>query len=1055
MIQKKKSYRLAHVADTHIRNLKYHDEYRVAFKNLYEALLEDQPDCIVHCGDLAHTKTQLSPEYFQLCAEFLSSLANIAPTYVILGNHDGNLKNDNRQDAITPIVNALKHPRLHLLKDSGEIHIDDGLALNVLSIFDRDNWVRPTDTNKINIALYHGAIAGCKTGSNWVMDKGDDDVSIFRDFDFAMLGDIHRQQQLDTEGRVWYCGSTTQQKFSESPLKGYLLWDIETKDEFKVTKRNVANPRPFITIRLNPDGSLPDSHAPRNCRLRLVSKTNLPSDKLRKARSIAEMRWKPYSVNVVNGKESSSAHDEGNYANSILDENLRDISVQEKYIRDYLQEMQLEPSVLDKVLEHNKKYNVQAQQGEEVSRNVIWKIKNAEWDNLFNYGEKNKIDFTNLRGIVGIFGRNYSGKSSIIDSILFTLFNATSKGERKNVHVINQNRERARGKVQIEIGDKTYQICRNLEKYTKKLKGKETQEARVDLDFSLISEDESLNGTTRNETDANIRKRFGTMEDFLLTSMASQLDSLSFVKEGSTKRKEILAKFLDLHIFDKKFKLAKKDAADLKGVVKRLKDKQWDRDINKNEEILVEIAEELEAQDDKCRRFTAASDLLVERLQVVKSQIDSIPAEIIDIDDINLQIERKKRMKQSLESETQDLNYKIWEQQESLVSTKQEFDNMNIGALRLKKASADSIEHSIKETRRGLGTLMSKESTQVKKIKMLDGHEYDPDCKYCSNNKFVKDAYSAKASLPETSRQLIHLQQLERDLLDNLNELGVEDLDRQINLHVRLQEQIHRTEREIEMKSISIVGNKSKIDLFTNEINELVKKCRIYEENREAIENLEALMRERENLQSETVENNRLFKKCKDKITNILVEQGATQANLKTLRANRKELEEVETEWVAYDLFLQCMHANGIPYNIIKQKLPLLNEEIAKILGNIVDFEVFFESNNAKLDILIKHPFYDSRPLSMGSGAEKTIASMAIRLALISITNLPKCPILIMDEPATALDEEHMEGFVRLLNMAKEQFKTVILISHLDTLKDVVDTTIDIGKIDGYAKINI
>ena len=70
-------YKIAHIADTHIRNLKYHDEYRIAFRDLYEKLANDMPDCIVHCGDLAHTKTQLSPEYFQLCAEFLASLANI------------------------------------------------------------------------------------------------------------------------------------------------------------------------------------------------------------------------------------------------------------------------------------------------------------------------------------------------------------------------------------------------------------------------------------------------------------------------------------------------------------------------------------------------------------------------------------------------------------------------------------------------------------------------------------------------------------------------------------------------------------------------------------------------------------------------------------------------------------------------------------------------------------------------------------------------------------------------------------------------------------------
>ena len=91
----------------------------------------------------------------------------------------------------------------------------------------------------------------------------------------------------------------------------------------------------------------------------------------------------------------------------------------------------------------------------------------------------------------------------------------------------------------------------------------------------------------------------------------------------------------------------------------------------------------------------------------------------------------------------------------------------------------------------------------------------------------------------------------------------------------------------------------------------------------------------------------------------------------------------------------------------------------------------------------------------MGSGAEKTNAAMAIRLALISITNLPKSELFILDEPATALDQEHMEGFIRLLDMIKNQFKTVILISHLDSLKDVVDMTIDIQRNGSYAKVRI
>ncbi len=1052
---KNKTYRICHLADTHIRNLKYHDEYRIAFRDLYEKLANDSPDCIVHCGDLAHTKTQLSPEYFQLCAEFLSSLANIAPTYVILGNHDGNLKNDSRQDAVTPIANALKHPNLHLLKDSGETKVKGDIVLNVLSVFDRENWIKPTDKSKINIALYHGAIAGSMTGSNWSIEQGDDEVIIFNDHDFAMLGDIHKQQQLDPEGRVWYCGSTTQQKFSESALKGYLLWEIKDKNNFNILKRHLVSPRPFITVRLTKEGQLPDVHVPRDSRLRIISKTNLPADKIRKAKSNAEMKWDPYSVVMLNGKESSNMHDEGNYGNSILSENLRDISVQEKYIKNYLSDMELEPAVIEKVLEHNKKYNTLAEQGEEVSRNVIWKIRKAEWENLFNYGEKNQIDFSKLNGLVGIFGRNYSGKSSIIDSILFTMFNTTSKGERKNVHVINQNKSKAIGKIEIDIGDKSYKICRNLEKYTKKYKGRESQEAKVDLDFHLVSEDESMNGITRNETDANIRKRFGTIEDFLLTSMSSQLDSLSFVKEGSTKRKEILAKFLDLEIFDKKFKLAKKDAAELKGVVKRLQDKKWDKEIQKNIEILEEIDEELIAQRAKCENITLQRAEIQSELSLIDDKINSIPAESIDIDKVINEIKQIQKRKEHLKSRTQDFNFKVWELEESLEAKIKQFDSINIGELRLKKASADSIEDKVKRTRQALDTWISQEKVERKKIKMLDNHEYDPDCSYCCENKFVKDAHNAKASLPDTEHKIAHLQQQQRDLQDSLNSLGIEEVDRQIDMHMFLQEEIHGAKRTIEMNKISIEGDKSKINLLQKQYEDLCDKKHIYEENREAIENLSTLSQEKIELERAIKSKNTLHNKCQDRITKILVEQGSTQANLNNLKESRKELEEVEREWIAYDLFLQCMHPNGIPYQIIKQKLPLLNEEISKILSNIVDFEVFFESNDAKLDINIKHPYYDPRPLSMGSGAEKTLASMAIRLALITITNLPKSELFILDEPATALDQDHMEGFTRLLRLIKSQFKTVILISHLDSLKDVVDMTIDIDKVGGYAKVNI
>ncbi len=576
-------YKIAHLADTHIKNLKFHYEYKKVFEQLYEILRKENVDYIVHCGDIAHTKTQISPEFVELCSDFFSNLAKIAPTYIILGNHDGNLKNSTRQDALSPIVKALDLPDLHLLKNAGETVLEPDLALNVLSVFDEDNWVAPSDQSRINIALYHGSVSGVKTDTGWVMTHGDHDIGVFAGHDYALLGDIHKTNQiLDTEGRVRYCGSTVQQNHGETNDKGFLIWEIEDKNEFRVSHHVLLNPKPFVTIELTPKGRMPKgTTVPPTARLRLVSNNNLPLDTMRKAVEVAKHRFKPESITFLNRAAGETGTVE--IGTGFKVENLRDKGVQENLIREYLMDYAPSEEILERVFELNRKYNSKIEETEEVARNINWNINRFEWGNLFNYGEGNSINFNDLHGIVGVFGKNYSGKSSVIDGLLYTMFNTTSKNERKNYNIVNQHKKDCRGTVELQVGDKTYTIERTSEKYVKKLKGEVTNEARTFLEFSgmdpVVGEETSLNGTTRNETDAQIRKRFGTVEDFLLTSMSSQLDSLSFLKEGSTRRKEILAKFLDLDIFEKKFNLAKEDSVDLKAFLRRIGDTDYKNDI--------------------------------------------------------------------------------------------------------------------------------------------------------------------------------------------------------------------------------------------------------------------------------------------------------------------------------------------------------------------------------------------------------------------------------------------------------------------------------------------
>jgi len=1048
-------YRIAHIADTHIKNLKYHYEYKKVFKQLYEVLRKENVDYIVHCGDIAHTKTQISPEFVELCSDFFSNLASIAPTYIILGNHDGNLKNSTRQDALSPIVKALDLPDLHLLKNAGETVVEPDLALNVLSVFDEDNWVAPSDQSRINIALYHGAIGGVSTDVGWVMDHGDHDIGVFAGHDFAMLGDIHKTNQiLDHEGRVRYCGSTVQQNHGETNDKGFLIWDIEDKNTFTVNHHVLLNPRPFITIELTPKGRMPKgTRIPSDARLRLVSNNNLPLDVMRKAVEVAKHRFKPQSITFLNRASGETGTVE--IGSGFRVENLRDKGVQEDLIREYLTDYQPTEETLERVFELNRKYNSKIEETEEVARNINWNINRFEWDNLFNYGEGNSLDFTELNGIVGIFGKNYSGKSSVIDGLLYTMFNTTSKNERKNYNIINQNKKDCRGTVELQVGDKLYTIERSSEKYVKKLKGEVTNEARTFLDFSGTDADSvetsSLNGTTRSETDAHIRKRFGTVDDFLLTSMASQLDSLSFIKEGSTKRKEILAKFLDLDIFEKKFNLAKEDSSDLKAVLRRIGDTDYKTDIAIAEVQLSEATDSLEKQNEYVNELR--SELITAETQYTNltDQIDSIPAERLDI-------KRLLESRSSLEKKIEGCHTNIGElkdENKNYETELQKYDDFLVGIdiedLLEKKKDYDDFKQRYDDTVNRARIMDTEYKAMSKKLDLLTevpcGDSY-PTC------QFISDAHLATVELPS----------LEMDIITEINDaktykkkLATVNSAEMIDLINRYNDTIiKKNNAEIEKRDnkVSIEVQYNKIKGLKRDLADVQEKIDLYEEKKDLIRNIETLIKTRDTVEKNVAHLKDKVTETEDSINMHNRQLGSMEQKLDDLNQKKQELNDIREDFAAYDLFMRCTHSNGIAYDIIKKRLSVINSEVAKVLSNIADFEVFFQEDGRKLDVLIKHPKHDPRPIEMGSGAEKTLAAMGIRLALLSISSLPKGNIFILDEPGTALDAENMEGFIRMLDLIKAYFKTVILISHVDSLKDIVDTEITIDKIGGFARVN-
>jgi len=1054
-IQRRKLMKFAHIADTHIKNLKYHFEYREVFKQLYETLRAEKVDYIIHCGDIAHTKTQISPEFVDLCSDFFRNLEAIAPTYIILGNHDGNLKNKSRQDALTPIADALDLPNLFLLKNSEEVNLDDFFTLNVLSVFDRDNWKEPSDLERINIALYHGSISGCETDLGWKMEHGENDMSIFKDHDFAFLGDIHKTNQtLDHKGRIRYPGSTVQQNHGETNDKGFLIWDIRDRDDWDVEHFVLKNPKPFVTLELTPTGRIPTkASVETGARLRLVSNNNLPIDKMKKAVEVAKHKFKPESITFLNRASGQRGNVE-ELTEDLEKDNLRDPVIQEELIEEYLKDYNPDDDLIEKVFRLNSKYNVAIEETEEVNRNVNWRLEQIEWDNLFNYGSENVINFNKLTGIVGIFGKNFSGKSSIIDSILFTLFNSTSKNERKNLNVINQNKEEGGGKVTISIGEKKYTVERRAEKYVKRLKGEETLEAKTELNFEsydpVMEETESLNGLTRNQTDKHIRKHFGTIEDFLLTSMSSQLGALQFIGEGSTRRKEILAKFLDLEVFDKKYKLAKDDAADLRGALKRLEGKEFDNDITEAYANLLINEKETENHSQSCEELKEQINFHRFKAEGIQKKIDLIPTEVINIAEVEENISSREKNITEKIGQTIISTEKVGENRDLLEKIETFIEGFDVDDLQERKETAEEQQNKLDQIINEIKTKEVEIQNQQKKGELLKEVPCGSEFSHC---KFIKDAYVAIDGLSITNKEHSVLENNRTATAQEIENLNVEKIDEHLAKYQQLLTRKNQIGNDISTEQLLVDKTNIEIKSLEKELEDLREKSEEYHSNREIIENKESFIKELKKEKNTYTEKEKELEKCQQRLLEFYKEHGSLEQKLNSLEDQKQELANLREEFSAYDLFMRCMHPNGIAYDIIKRKLPVINEEIAKVLANIVDFEAFFEADDKHLRVFIKHPKHDPRPIEMGSGAEKTIVAMSIRLALLSVSSLPKSDIFILDEPGTALDAENMDGFVAILEIVKSYFKTVLLISHLDSLKDCVDIEITIDKQDGYAHV--
>ena len=172
-------------ADLHIRNLRRIEEYQEQFSKFIEDCRKTAEEekggvAIVIAGDIFHNKLDISAEGYALAAWFFRQLDDIAPTFVIAGNHDMS-RNLERLDPLSMLFSVSPFKNMHYLdKELGyqsDCFVYENITFALYSAF--DNFTRPNieeykisnPENKI-VGLFHGGINGGKSDAGYICDNG-------------------------------------------------------------------------------------------------------------------------------------------------------------------------------------------------------------------------------------------------------------------------------------------------------------------------------------------------------------------------------------------------------------------------------------------------------------------------------------------------------------------------------------------------------------------------------------------------------------------------------------------------------------------------------------------------------------------------------------------------------------------------------------------------------------------------------------------------------------------------------------------------------------------
>ena len=820
------------------------------------------------------------------------------------------------------------------------------------------------------------------------------------------------------------------------------MWDVPKRKSEYI---EIPNDYGYVTINID-GGELPQiDKMPKKARLRVRVSNTTPTE-LKKCLAILH---KTYGIKEMMVSRTDAIYNNDRVRNkTITIGDVSDSDVQFNLIREYLDSNH---HVTDEVMLKIKNINESLNQSipeEDVYRNVNWKIKTFEFDNMFSYGESNKVDFRKLNGIVGMFAPNASGKSSLLDALSFCLFDTCTRAFRAE-NVLNNKKKNFYCKLNFEVDGQDYFIEKTAKKHRK-------GNVKVDIDFYTIDdtgEKVSMNGDQRRTTQVNIRKVIGTYDDFILTALSSQTNNSVFIEKTQKEKKTLLAQFMGLEIFDKLWTSANEEIREVSAILKNFKKNDWERelsDIKNNKEDFEEKHEKLlEAQEviDKNKK------LQEDAVRELTRKLKSIDKSISNIEELEDERDNLNNSIDSINNQHIQANEKYQERTQSKKELESKINYYEKNNITNEYDDAVEIDKKGSELKSDLEKLKQKVSVKIEKIKRLGDLEYDEDCDYCMKNPFTLDAIETKKSIDDDKEKV-------KDLLiriDGYNKWYNNDWKKIQNAHTNFKETKNALEKITPLineskQSTQLLDEKKKN--YVNQLNFNEEKIQKYYEQEKDIVYNSNIEKEIKTTENELSDTNYKLDKVNREINSVYAEIKVLDTKRKNILDNIDKVADLEKKYEAYEYYLDAVKRDGVPYELITKALPTIEGEVNNILSQLVDFQMVFEMDGKNINNYIVYDNDNVWPLELSSGMERFISSLAIRVGLINVSNLPRSNFLAIDEGWGTMDSDNLNSVYNLFQYLKSQFQFTLIVSHIDSMRDAVDTLLEVKKENGFSNIN-